>query len=102
MAEIKIPKRIKVGGFTYKIRTDKHTSEGLDADGSWGRHRPVSREILLDTSASSQQLSASFLHECLHAVDNVYADNCLSEAQNKSLSSGLHQILEQMRVRFVR
>jgi len=102
MPEIKIPKNLKIGGFNYKVRTDRRTAEGLDADGKWGSHRPTSREILIDTTASSQQISASFIHECLHAIDGVYAEACLSESQNKSLSAGLHQILEQMKVRFVK
>lgn len=102
MAEIKIPRGLKIGGFNYKIRTDKRTLSGLGAEGKWGSHRPASREILIDTSAPSQQVSASFIHECLHAIDSVYADYCLSETQNKSLSSGLHQVLEQLKVRFVK
>ena len=102
MPEIKIPKRMKIGGFNYKIRTDKRTSGELDADGNWGRHRPLTREILIDATASPQQVSASFIHECLHAIDHIYANGCLGETENTSLSNGLHQILEQMKVRFVR
>lgn len=100
--EVKIPKRITIGGFSYRARTDKHTSKELQADGNWGRHRPNTREILIDSEASPQQISASFLHECLHAIDGVYCDYCLTETQNKCLASGLHQVFEQLKVRFVK
>ena len=98
---VKIPKRLKIGGFDYRVRVDKRTSSELEADVKWGSHRPTTREILVGTVSPSQQISATFIHECLHAVDSVYMNASLSESQNNSLSSGLHQILEQLGVRFV-
>ncbi len=100
--EVKIPKRLKIGGFDYRVRTDKRTAGELDAEAKWGSHRPTTRELLVGTTASPQQISATFIHECLHAVDSVYADYSLSEAQTRSLSGGLHQILEELKVRFVK
>ena len=100
--DVKIPKRLKIGGFDYKIRTNKSTSRGLGADGKWGRHRPTTREILIDIETSTSQVSVSFIHECLHAIDSIYGNACLSERENESLSNGLHQVLEQLGVRFVK
>jgi len=87
--EVKIPKKVKVGGFNYKIECGKEFSSDLQADGAWGKCINDLRLIRLDDSIDSSQLSEAFIHEILHAVESVYVagadEHCIS-----ALGNGLH------------
>lgn len=98
---IKIPRAIKVGGFTYPVRRDKRASDDLAAKDCWGDSRDLLKDIRLDTSSSPQQTNATFLHELLHTIDVIYLEGKLEEKTIRALAHGLHQVLEEMKVRFV-
>ncbi len=97
--KIKIPKTIKVGGFDYRITFDLVNDE----EGSkWGWWRNFPQEIELSKEAPEQRRSHTFIHELLHAIDDTYLGNKLSEDEVIGLTTGLHQILEQLGIRFVK
>ena len=100
--EIKIPKTIKVGGFDYKIELSEKTDKELESTQQYGASSQMLRNIKIWTRPTPQQLSETFLHEILHAVDSVYAHGSLSEEQNASISNGLFQVFEQLGVRFIK
>jgi len=103
MYEIKIPDVIKIGGFDYSVVHSKENDIELKDANLWGSHSERLRRIELNTEASSQQKSATFIHECLHAIDTVYLNGQIDDHKIiRGLESGLHQILEQLGVRFVR
>ena len=103
MYEIQIPDTIKVGGIDYTIRHTKESDKDLvDAD-RWGSHSERQHCIDLRTDCSPQQKSATFIHECLHAIDTVYLSKQIGDERIiGGLESGLLQVLEQLGIRFVK
>jgi len=102
MIEIKLPKSIKVGGFDYKIDISLRRDKQLKDNDNWGEHSGRNREISIVSDCSPQQFSSTFIHEALHAVDCVYQQSELTDKQVSALSHGLHQVLEQLKIRFVK
>ena len=98
---IKIPKHIKVSGFDYKIRTSQRINAELKAQGLRGSHAEALREIDIHTDAPPQDLSNTFMHEIIHAINTVYAHCNLTEEHVDNVTNGIHQVLEQLKVRFV-
>ena len=96
---VKIPDTIRIGGFDYKITFDLINNE----EGSnWGWWRNFPQKIELSKEAPAQRRSHTFIHELLHAIDDTYLGNKLSEDDVIGLTTGLHQVLEQLGVRFVK
>ncbi len=102
MIEVKIPKKIKIGGFTYTVKLDKATALEMKKQNLYGQCVGTAREIRLDTDQSAEQISATFIHEVIHAVDDVYTNSSLTEMENKGLANGLYQVIEQLGIRFVK
>ena len=100
MIEIKLPKKIKVGGLTYKIHLDKKGQ--LQSDHNWGKTSAILQEVSLEVNATPERFSSCFIHELLHIADTVYLNDQLTEQQVSVLANGLHQALESMGVRFVK
>lgn len=98
---IELPRRVKIGGHTYQILTDEKAQERLRSSVQYGHHTEGSREIRLSTDFGGGQLSETFLHEALHAINSVYRDGDLGEAQIAPLSEGLWQVFEQLGIEFV-
>jgi hypothetical protein len=101
MPDIKIPKKIKVGGFDYKVFCRGEFNANLEDTNDWGECSGRYREIRLTTNATPQQYRSTFIHETIHAVNQVYVNNELTEFQITLLTNGLFQVLEQLGVRFV-
>ena len=103
MYEVKIPDSIKIGGFDYTVRHTKESDKELEDADMWGSHSERQRRIDLRTDCLPQQKSASFIHECLHAIDTIYLNRQIGDEKIiRGLGSGLLQILEQLGVRFVK
>ena len=97
--KIKVPKSIKVGGFDYKVIF----KDGESQDGEkWGWWRNDPQEIEVRGDAPPQRFSSTFLHEVMHAVDDTYLGSKLVESDIVGLVAGLHQVLEQLNIRFVK
>ena len=100
--EIKIPKTIKVGGLDYHIRMDKETDVELDARQHYGECATYLKRIRLNSRLDNQQLNVTWYHELVHAVDDVYLGECLDESVIKQMAHGLHQIFDQLGIKFVK
>ncbi len=102
MIEIPVPEILKVGGFDYTIMlSNEHTIE-LKANGNWGECNDSLRRIRIDTNASAQQFSQTFLHEVIHAVDAVYGNFKADENLTHAVANGFLQVFEQLGIRFVK
>ena len=99
--EIKIPEKVKVGGFDYKIEMGGKVNLDLQADASWGKCANQLRRIRLDDSINSSQLSETFIHEALHAIEDIYVANA-DEHCISALANGLHQVFEGLGIRFIK
>lgn len=102
--EIKIPSAINIAGFKIKVLInadiDKELQE-LKVFGHWccgadGKY------IKLDGSIDASEISNTFIHECIEAVNSIYLDHTLKEKEINAVANGLHQIFEGMKVRFVK
>ncbi len=101
MIEIKLPESIKVGGFDFKIDLSESRSKELTCANLAGQERTEPYDISIKIDMSPQQFSNTFIHEAIHAVDSIYRPD-LEEKQVLVLTNGLHQIFEQLGIRFVK
>lgn len=104
MIEIKLPKKIKVAGFTYPIILSKRRDETLNASNFYGEAKHgVKKEIALLTDLDDDNFNNTFIHECVHASDAINnSANRMTEAQVEGIGNGLHQIFGQLGIKFVR
>jgi len=102
MHEVKIPTSIKIGGFDYKILIDSQSDEELDNNNHWGEHSMAKRWIRIHSKASSEELNNTVIHEVLHGIDCVFNNRALTESETELLANGLHQVFEQLGIRFVK
>ena len=98
---VKLPKKIKVGAHTYDVVFPHNFRE---VDGYMGLHDPLARRILIadcDFGGSKRKdadVLKTFIHEIIHAVDNVYLKDRLNDEDDyerivDSLAEGLTQVL---------
>ena len=99
--KIKIPASIKIGGYDYEIEVSEYHTTELRDNSNWGEHSERQRRIRFDPTALPQQISQTFLHEIIHAVDAVYQGRKLTEDSTHAIANGLLQVFEQLGVRFI-
>ena len=75
---MKIPKKVKIGPHTYKIKFVEKMGEDHDAIGHSVHERGI---ITLDPDMTQTQLEDTFLHEILHCLDQ---QTKVFEGDNKS------------------
>jgi hypothetical protein len=67
---MRIPKEVKVGAYTYKVRRLKKVSkEGKEC---WGLCDHKKFTISLQKDLTGIDLKVTFIHECLHAIEYAY------------------------------
>jgi hypothetical protein len=101
MIEIVIPKKIRVGGLNYNIEVNDATAKEMESSSLYGQCSGTLQRIRLWSRATPQKVSGTFIHEVLHAIDDVYDNSEITEKQNTVLANGLLQIMEQLGIRFV-
>ena len=95
-----IPKTLKIGGHNFKIRYPYI----FDKDNLTGQYCPETDEIKikqLTLSGEAQAKSSQyicFLHEILHAINDIYCMNqlgreCNTEEIIDALAEGMYQVL---------
>jgi len=102
MNEIYIPGSIKVGGFDVSIEMSPETDKELDAKNVYGDYTSSLKRIRLSSNYDGHQISSAFIHEALHAIDDIYNGYDLPEKVNEVLANGLHQLFEQLGIKFIR
>jgi hypothetical protein len=88
--KIKIPRKIKLGIYTYKIMFDKTM---ILVDGNVGEHRPNSGVIALAPHMSNAGLYQSFNHEVLHHINSQYKLGLDEDAIDR-LATGWAEFME--------
>jgi len=90
---MKIPKKLKVGGFDYDIIFD---DKFVEKETLCGQHQPNRLKIILQTGVYNQQkIDQTFWHEVAHAISCVYlGENEMTEDQIDNFSQGLYQVLK--------
>lgn len=98
---MKIPKRIKIGGFWWAIKFSKDIAVEGQVYGS--THFP-SQTIFLDPRLTPQKIEQTFIHEILHAVAWQYGVARMLDAADETkrleehvvagMAFGIHQVLK--------
>ena len=81
-----IPKKLKIGGHTYKVNLTK--DENLVRGGSFGNRNCNDMTINISSELGKSEQEATLLHEILHAINTEW-EECLVE----NVAQGLYQVL---------
>ncbi len=90
--KIELPEKINICGFEIKIiKEENHFFEV----GSFGTYAPKTDKIILDADLTNQQTVLTFIHELVHAMDDIRSDKHpeLSEENVTNISMSLFQVL---------
>ena len=84
-----IPKKLKLGPYEYKVKC----LNGDEEDEFWGRHHLEELEIRVKKGLAQPHAAIVYLHEVLHAMDEIYCGKGLEEEQIHSLAYALYDFL---------
>ena len=88
-----IPKSVKVGGQTFKVIKDYVFTERVDINAQCDSdYNEIKLGQLWREKCRTRQEDI-FLHEIIHAVDNIYNGNKLQEEDVVNIGQGLYQVL---------
>ena len=102
MIKVDVTKGIKVGGFDYKVDMSEEVANRLRADRDNGQCDCFNKVIEICQDEGEQQVSKTFIHEVIEAVNHVYCNDKLEHEKIQQLSFGIHQVMESLDVRFGR
>ena len=98
---IDISDGIEVGGFIFTVDTSEKAHRSLLADNDAGQCDCRNKIIMLDCNEDGCQVSKTFIHEIIEAVNHVYCSNVVEHKVIQQLSFGIHQAMESLGVRFI-
>lgn len=94
---MKIPRKLKVGGFVYSILRDEKVSGHSD---TYGTTHLGTQTINIAPDLNGAKTEATFLHEVLHAIWHTYGlkeagfDRKQEEQIVEALSNGIYQVFK--------
>lgn len=90
---MRIPKKIKIGPHTYRVKYEKGF---LNNHNAYAQSRHARSEMILDPDVNKTQLEDTFLHEILHCIDDqvTFTEKDKSEAAIARLSPRLLEVLK--------
>lgn len=97
---MRIPKKLKVGGMEYKV-IDNYIFKESEL---MGQAMHSQNEIRLashdqhNQKYDTQKKEECFVHEMLHAIDNVYNNNDTEEKVINRFAQGLYQVMKDNRL----
>lgn len=100
--EVKIPRKLKIGGFDFSVNISPCTDKELECADLYGQVNERKQIIRIGSSDTPQRISECFMHEVFHATNGIFAGGKIDEAQVKATVAGFHQVMEQLGIRFVR
>jgi len=94
---MKIPKKLKVAGLEYDVKTDYKFHQANTLCGQCdhqGQEIRITGKCSDNNQRKRDSVEETFIHEMLHAIDRNYNNSALSEQQVTRLSTGLYQVLK--------
>lgn len=92
---MKIPKKVKLGGYTYSVKYKK----GLEIDGDkcMGCIQLTDQNILIDPDYSQQTQEKAFIHELVHAIAYTHGVKWGSKDEEftDKVANGIHALINQ-------
>lgn len=90
---IRVPKRIQIGGHVYSI---DYNEEIERTDRLWGTHDHRALQIEIYPHISPTVKTSTLLHELIHAIAVVYTQIEIEDNKIQSMAEGLTQIMSQI------
>ncbi len=84
---MKIPETIKIGNITYEVKIKKLKK-------TFGLHKPMKQQIILNEKMSEEMTRNTFFHELVHAL--FFQVGAVNERQNEVLVQSLANELEKL------
>jgi hypothetical protein len=100
MIKIDVTKGIKVGGFTYAVKLDEDAYHLLIGENNYGHCDNRNKIIRINNKDTEIEISETFLHEMMEAINKVYLVGELDHVKLSQISLGIHQVMESLGVRF--
>ena len=97
---MRVPKKLKVAGHTYKVQWDTDRLVQMDwrGDCHHGTHvMSLAKKCGDGTIANPSNIEETFIHEMIHCVDAQYNNHQLTEEQVVRLGTGFHQVLKDLK-----
>ena len=94
---IKLPAKVKIGGHLYDVVFRPYLWLEENRQGSHNAHI---RRIEIDPAFKSN-LAANIIHEELHAINNVYLNDRLTEDDVTALAEGIYQVFVDFGIRII-
>ena len=89
---MEIPKKVKVAFKEFDVKKVENLDDGKNT--LYGQILYMEEEIKINTQAKEEAQKEAFLHELIHAIDDVYMIG-LKEKQVERIATGLHLVMEQ-------
>lgn len=101
---IPVPNKITLFDIDIMIRTDDKATQELHDSKYYGCFQGGAdgREILLDNTQNDKEFSDTFIHETLESINGIVLDSRLPHNTLTIVGHAIHQILEQLGIRFVK
>ena len=97
MSLLKIPEKLKIGGFEWRVKEVKHLISDRER---LGEMAPRTQEIVIEEESSEQQKEETLIHEIIEALNFLYNIN-LEHYQIELLGVTLHQVLKDNKINFL-
>lgn len=94
---MKLPKTLKIGPVTYKVKTEKDLRNSEDKQ-LYGQYRAGTGEIILDTKIPSNRWRSVLLHEVLHGI---WASQSLYKSKYAEHEEEIVSLLTPMMLQFL-
>lgn len=89
---MKVPKEVKIGYKTIKVNmVDGHVIDGNKV--CYGNIEYDNGNINISSLYSEDQQKCTFVHECVHGIDDIMETN-LSEEQVRKISKGIYSLIK--------
>lgn len=91
----RVPKKLRVGGMTYKLCED---TKALDTADLYGQTFHVEQQIKYHGEVTAERQEEIVIHESLHVINRIY-ELGLEESQISRLSHGVHEVIQQLELK---
>lgn len=92
---MKLPKKVNISGYDITIKYAKKVV--VNGDECYGVYDSSSKEIILSKGMSDARKREIFLHEFLHAIEDIYRID-ITEDNISCFALGLSQLLSNSKV----
>jgi len=96
---MKIPKKIKVGGHTYRIKFVDKLLPSRSMKAETNHYKGL---IEIDNDLGEEDIMEVFIHEVLHAIDHRYNNRNLTGDTVDAIGEGLFQVLSEMGIKLTK